>query len=106
MLTIEHWLDSERSRMGNVKFWQVQAVIRAPHWRGMPCAALSCLQRKNPSEASGRPFSFAAPMDGSFRIDWRRELHPFGCRKACMEIVILVASTAASACRCCAITPR
>jgi CRISPR-associated protein Csb3 len=39
-------------------------------------SCLSCLEGDGLLEATRDPFSFAAPMDSSFRFDWRRDYIP------------------------------
>jgi CRISPR-associated protein Csx14 len=75
-LPIEYWLDGEHCGRDNVKFWAGAA--------GYPGAALardavSCLATLNGElllDATRDPFAFAAPMDSSFRFDWRRDYVP------------------------------
>ena len=75
-LPIEYWMDGEHCGRDNVKFWAGAG--------GYPGAALAqdavgCLSRmpdESYLEAVRHPFSVEAPMDSSFRFDWRRDYIP------------------------------
>jgi CRISPR-associated protein Csx14 len=75
-LPIDHWLDGERSGRDNVKFW---AGAGGYPGAALTRDALSCVSRlegESLSETARDPFSFAAPMNSSFRFDWRRDYIP------------------------------
>ena len=75
-IPIEHWMDGPRVDRDNVKFW-----AGAGGYPGAALArdALSVLPKPDENEWAGLPFdpfSWSAPMDSSFRFDWRRDYIP------------------------------
>jgi CRISPR-associated protein Csx14 len=70
---IEHWLDGEHCGRDNVKLW-----AGAGGYPGGALArdAIACLAGQAPGRLAGNPFSFAAPLNSSFRFDWRRDYIP------------------------------
>jgi CRISPR-associated protein Csb3 len=75
-LPLEHWLDGEHSARDNVKFWAGAGGYPGAALARDAVSCLSCLEGESLSEATRDPFSFAAPMDSSFRFDWRRDYIP------------------------------
>jgi CRISPR-associated protein Csx14 len=75
-LPIEHWLDNKRSGRDNMKFWAGAGGYPGVALARDALVCLSCLEGDRLSEAVRDPFSFAAPMDSSFRLDWRRDYIP------------------------------
>jgi CRISPR-associated protein Csx14 len=73
---MEHWLDGEHSGTDNVKFWAGAGGYPGAALARDALSCLSCLEGEDWSEAVRDPFSFAAPMDSSFRFDWRRDYIP------------------------------
>lgn len=75
-LRIEHWLDGERSGRDSVKFWAGAGGYPGAALARDAVSCLSGLEGERLSEATSDPFSLAAPMDSSFRFDWRRDYIP------------------------------
>lgn len=75
-IPVEHWVDAQRARRDNVKFWAGAA--------GYPGAALARDALRAVAKwgdnalatAVADPFSISAPQSSSFRFDWRRDYIP------------------------------
>jgi CRISPR-associated protein Csx14 len=75
-LPMDHWLDGEHSGRDNVKFWAGAGGYPGAALARDAISCLSGLKGDRFSDAVRDPFSFAAPMDSSFRFDWRRDYIP------------------------------
>ncbi len=76
-LPIEYWLDGKHSGRDNVKFWAGAGGYPGAALTRDAVSRLECLKDKDRfSEAVRDPFAVSAPMDSSFRFDWRRDYIP------------------------------
>jgi CRISPR-associated protein Csx14 len=75
-LPIEHWLDGERSGRDNVKFWAGAGGYPGAALARDAVSSLMVLESDELSRVARNPFAFTAPMDSSFRFDWRRDYIP------------------------------
>jgi CRISPR-associated protein Csx14 len=73
---IEYWLDGEHCGRDNVKFWAGAAGYPGAALARDAVACLGALNGEPLLDAARDPFACAAPMDSSFRFDWRRDYVP------------------------------
>ena len=75
-LAVEHWLDGQHSGRDSVKFWAGAGGYPGAALARDALSFISSLNAMKLSELALDPFSFSAPMDSSFRFDWRRDYIP------------------------------
>ena len=75
-LRMEYWLDGDRSGRDNVKLWAGAGGYPAAALARDAVYCISHLKDEDVASVARDPFSFAAPMNSSFRFDWRRDYIP------------------------------
>jgi CRISPR-associated protein Csx14 len=75
-LLLHHWADSAASGRDNVKFWAGSGGYPASAIARDMLSAIAALPTSDLDRLSQDPFSYAVPMTGGFRFDWRRDYVP------------------------------
>jgi CRISPR-associated protein Csb3 len=76
-IPVEHWLDDlRRTGRDNVKFWAGAGGYPGAALARDSVSLLSPFDDAALSRIALDPFAFSAPMDSSFRFDWRRDYIP------------------------------